>query len=165
MDLQGFRDDYPISVDQWLRKILCTLCQLHLTPNGKQECVIALLKGDVIDWWEILELANEPEKPTSEYFISEFCEKYIGEVHTDDLRDQFLHLKQGNRIVLEYEKEFLRLSKFEPKLNLTEANNYRRFRDSLHSDIQTQLTTNQLRVFVDLTCQAMAVERILNNGS
>ncbi|XP_039056273.1 uncharacterized protein LOC120199158 [Hibiscus syriacus] len=107
-DFHGSRNNNIISADQWIRETLRTLHQLYLTPEGKLEYVTTLLKGDAIDWWEAIEMMMKPEKPTWELFSKDFREKYNREPHTDDLRDMFLHLTQGNRIAKAIERIMLK---------------------------------------------------------
>ena len=49
-------------------------------------------------------------------------------------------LKQRNLSVAEYEKEFSHLSKYPPKLVLTEAFRCKKFEDGLHDSIKRHLT-------------------------
>ena len=51
----------------------------------------------------------------------------------------FLNLKQRNLSVVEYEKEFSRLTKYAPELVLTEAFQCRQFDDGLHDSIKRYL--------------------------
>ena len=76
---------------------------------------------------------------------------------------QFLDLKQRNLSVVEYEKEFSHLSKYAPKLVLTEAFRCRQFEDGLHDSIKRYLapiTSLQILDFYQLVQAAMKVERL-----
>ena len=57
-------------------------------------------------------LAVPKEKVTWEFFQEEFQKKYISERFVEQKRKEFLELKQGNMTVTEYEREFVRLSKY-----------------------------------------------------
>ncbi|XP_039065581.1 uncharacterized protein LOC120211024 [Hibiscus syriacus] len=59
-----------------------------------------------------------------------------------------------------YEKGFILLSKYAPKLISTEAHHCRRFKEDFHLDIYTQLAVDPPYIFVKLTRQKKAVERI-----
>ena len=52
------------------------------------------------------------EKVTWEFFQEEFRKKYVSERFVDQKRKEFLKEKQGNMTITEYEKEFVRLSKY-----------------------------------------------------
>ena len=61
------------------------------------------------------------EQVTWEFFQTEFRKKYISQRFVDKKRKEFLELKQGSMSVTDYERKFVRLSKyarelFRPKL-------------------------------------------------
>ena len=60
-------------------------------------------------------------------------------MYRDSKWKQFLNLKQMSLSVAEYEKEFSHLSKYGPKLVLTEAFQCRQFEDGLHYSIKRYL--------------------------
>ena len=84
-------------------------------------CAVSLLQGVAYDWWKLV-LRNPllPDPVTWDYFMTEFNTKYV----TDDYKElkwkQFLILRQGKLIVAEYEKEFIRFSKYAPEFVLME---------------------------------------------
>ena len=55
-----------------------------------------------------------------DFFVREFQTKYVIDNYKETKWKQFLNMKQGNLIVVEYEKEFSRLNKYAPELVLTE---------------------------------------------
>ena len=61
------------------------------------------------------------EKVTWKLFQEEFRKKYISERFVEQKHKEFLKLKQGNMTVTEYEKEFVRLSKYAREYISTEA--------------------------------------------
>ena len=75
---------------------------------------------------------------------------------------QFLNLKQRSLSMAGYEKEFSHLSKYAPKLVLTEAFWCRQFKDGLNESIKRYLapvTSLQQVNFYQLVQAAMKVER------
>lgn len=52
------------------------------------------------------------ERVTWEFFQGEFRKKYISQRFMDQKRKEFLELKQCNKTVTEYEREFVKLSKY-----------------------------------------------------
>ena len=62
-----------------------------------------------------------PNPMTWEFFVKEFKEKYVTDMYRESKWKQFLNMKQRNLSVVEYEKEFRHLSKYEPETVLTEA--------------------------------------------
>ena len=76
---------------------------------------------------------------TWEFFVQEFRAKYVTGIYRDSKWKRFLNLKQRNLSVAEYEKEFSHLSKYAPKLVLTEPFRCRKFEDGLHDSIKRYL--------------------------
>ena len=72
-------------------------------------------------------------------------------------------MKQGNLTLEEYEKEFSRLSKYAPKLVLTETFRCRQFEDGLKESIKrylTAMTSLQVVNFYQLMQAAMKIEKL-----
>lgn len=77
----------------------------------------------------------------------------------DDLKMHFSQLVQGNRLVYEYERDFLRLSLFAVA---SESLRCRRFREGLNIDIHSYLAADLPEGFSELVRQAKAVEKVLS---
>ena len=80
-----------------------------------------------------------PNPMTWEFFVQEFRARYVTEIYKESKWKQFLNLKQRNLSMVEYEKEFSHLSKYAPKLVLTEAFRCKKFEDGLHDSIKRYL--------------------------
>ncbi|XP_052489793.1 uncharacterized protein LOC128042483 [Gossypium raimondii] len=100
---------------------------------------------------------NVSERPASE----EFRKKYISQRFIDQKRKEFLELKQGKMSVTEYEREFVRLSKYAREFVSTEANMCKRFEDGLNDDIRLSVGVLEIREFVVLVERACKVEDLL----
>ena len=61
-----------------------------------------------------------PESVTWEFFIVEFRKQYVGRIYLSNMRREFHNLKQRWMSVTEYQREFTRLSKYAPKMLVTE---------------------------------------------
>ena len=85
------------------------------------KCAISLLRDSAYNWWKTLTSVVPKEKVTWEFFQEEFWKKYISERFIDQKHKEFLELKQGNMTVTEYEREFVRLSKYAKEYIPTEA--------------------------------------------
>ncbi|KAA3472988.1 Hexaprenyldihydroxybenzoate methyltransferase, mitochondrial-like protein [Gossypium australe] len=81
-----------------------------------------------------------------DFFQTEFRKKY------------FLELKQGHRIVVEYEREFVRLSKYAQECILSEAVMCTRFKEGLNEGIQLLVEILELKEFVVLIDQTHKAE-------
>ena len=126
-------------------------------------CAVSLLQGASYDWWKLV-IRNPllPEPLSWDFFVLEFQTKYVTDDYKETKWKQFLNMKQGNLIVAEYEKEFSRLSKYAPKLVLTETFQCRQFEDGLKKSIKrylTAVTSLQVVNFYQLVQEAMKIEK------
>ncbi|XP_012472377.1 uncharacterized protein LOC105789550 [Gossypium raimondii] len=81
---------------------------------------------------------DDPEKV--EFWLEntireEFRKKYISQWFIDQKRKEFLELKQGRMSVVEYEREFVKLSKYAQECVSTKAIKCKRFEGGLNEDI------------------------------
>ena len=70
-------------------------------------------------------------------------------------RKEFLYLTQGNKIVMEYEREFTQLSRFARSLVATEKDRVERFVNGLKMSLQKDLA------FCELSSHAEALDKAL----
>ena len=113
----------------WLEKLKRALEEVKCPPEQMAKCVVSLLQGATYDWWKLV-LRNPllPDPISWDIFFQEFQTKYVTDDYKETKWKQFLNMKQRNLMVAEYEKEFSRLSKYAPKLVLTETFRCRQFR-------------------------------------
>ncbi|KHG15146.1 Gag-Pol polyprotein [Gossypium arboreum] len=76
------------------------------------KCVVSLLRDSAYQWWNTLASVVPRERINWEFFLEEFSKKYISQRFIDQKIKEFLELKQGRITVTEYEREFVRLSKY-----------------------------------------------------
>ncbi|KAL5764069.1 hypothetical protein ACOSQ2_016663 [Xanthoceras sorbifolium] len=86
-----------------------------------------------------------PEDRTWDFFQKEFRRKYIDRIYLDNLKREFINLKQRQMTVTEYEREFVRLSKYARDMVATEADKCRRFEDGLNDYIRLQVQARRDR--------------------
>ncbi|KAA3484545.1 DNA/RNA polymerases superfamily protein [Gossypium australe] len=94
------------------------------------------------------------------FFLEEFRKKYISHRFTDQERKQFLELNQGRMIVAEYERQFVRLSKYAQECVSTETTLCKRFEDGLNEDIKLLVGILELKEFVVLVEKASKTEEL-----
>ncbi len=70
--------------------------------------------------------------------MAEFKKKYISHVYLEAKRIEFLALRQRQLTVSEYEREFVRLSRYVWEMMPTEADRCCRFEDGLNDNINLQ---------------------------
>ena len=61
-----------------------------------------------------------PKSVTWESFLAEFRKQYVGRIYLSNMRREFHNLKQRQMSVIEYQREFTRLSKYALEMLVTE---------------------------------------------
>ena len=125
----------------WLEKLERALDEVRCPMDQKVRCAVSLLQSVAYDWWKLVwRNSLLPDPVTWDYFVTEFNRKYVTNDYKDSKWKQFLTLRQGKLTVDEYEKEFSRLSKYEPESVLTEKFKCGQFEEGLHESIKRYLT-------------------------
>ncbi|KAA3484726.1 Retrotransposon gag domain-containing 1 [Gossypium australe] len=116
--------------------------------------VVSLLRDFAYQWWNTLVSVVPRERVTWE-------KKYISQRFIDQKRKEFIELKQGKISVSEYEREFVRLSKYTRECVSTEAIMCKRFEDGLNEDIKLFVAILELKEFVVLVDRACKAEELV----
>ncbi|KAA3461340.1 Gag-Pol polyprotein [Gossypium australe] len=149
-EFRASKDDDPERAEFWLENTIRVFDELSCTPEECMKCVVSLLRDFVYQWWNTLVSVVPREKITLEFFQEEFRKKYISSRFIDQKRKEFLELKQGRMTVTEYEREFVRLSKYAQECVSTEAIMCKWFEDGLNEDIRLFVGVLELKEFVVL---------------
>ena len=104
----------------WLEKLERALDEVRCPGDQKVTFAVSFLQGAAYDWWKLV-LRNPllPDPVTWDYFLIEFNTKYVTDAYKELKWKQFFTLRQGKLTVAEYEKEFIRFSKYAPESVLT----------------------------------------------
>ncbi|KAA3480834.1 Gag-Pol polyprotein [Gossypium australe] len=159
-EVEEFRatvDDDPKRAEFWLENTIIVFDELSCTPAECVKGVVSLLRDTMYQWWNTLISMVPRERVTWEFFQAGFRKKYISRRFIDQKRKEFQELKQGRMSVTEYEKEFVRLSKYARKCVSTKAIMCKRFKDGLNEDIRLSVGFLELKEFVvlvDRACKA-----------
>ncbi|KAA3487356.1 maturase K [Gossypium australe] len=144
-------DDDPEKVEFWLENSMQVFDELYCTPEECLKCVVSLLKDSTYHWWKTLTSVVPRERMTWDFFLED--QRFI-----DQKRKEFIELKQDKMYVGEYEREFVRLSKYAQKCVSTEAIMCKRFEDGLNEDIRLLVRILELKKFVVLVDRACKAE-------
>ncbi|KAG8661142.1 hypothetical protein MANES_02G214360v8 [Manihot esculenta] len=136
------------------------LQQLQCTPPDSVACAVALLQEEVYQWWDTTSQTVQSEQQTWKLFLAEFRKKYIGDLYMDEKKREFLYLRQGRMTVSEYEKDFIRLSKYAREMVPTEEAKCKKFEQGLHNDIRVLLAAHSIKEFSTLVNAALNIEKI-----
>ncbi|NAW23515.1 retrotransposon gag domain-containing protein, partial [Salmonella sp. gx-f9] len=100
------------------------------------------------------------EQVTWDFFQTEFRKKYISQRFMDQKRKEFLELKQGSMSVTDYERKFVRLSRYARECISSEAVMCKRFEDGLNDDIKLYVGILEIRELVSLVERACKAEEL-----
>ncbi|XP_040948993.1 uncharacterized protein [Gossypium hirsutum] len=151
----------PSTAENWMESTKRILQQLDCTPRECLICAVSLLQGEAYLWWESVVRHLPESQITWDLFQKEFQKKYIGEMYIEDKKQEFLLLQQGDMSVIDYEREFSRLSRYASEFIPTEADSCKRFLRGLRDEIKVQLVSHRITELVDLIERAKMVEQVL----
>ena len=84
----------------------------------------------------------------------------MGRIYLSNMSQEFHNLKQRQMSVTEYQREFTRLSKYAPKMLVTEEEKCRKFEDGLNDYIWAHVTRFCHDDFSKIVTCALNVERV-----
>ena len=159
MDFLGKKDDEPSMMENWLERTKRMLRKMHCTPEENLECATSLLQDEAYQWWLSMTRTASSEGIKWEFFLTKFRKQYVGRIYLSNMRREFHNLKQRQMSVIEYQREFTRLSKYAPEMLVTEG---RKFEDGLNDYIQAHVTGFFHDDFSKIVTCALNVERVKN---
>ena len=112
IDFLGKKEDEPSTAGNWLERTERMLMQMHCIAEESLECATSLLQEEAYQWWVFMTRTAPPERVTWEFFLDEFKKHYVGHIYLSNMRQEFHNLKQRQMSVIEYQREFTRLSKY-----------------------------------------------------
>lgn len=116
------------------------------------------LRKAAYNWWK--QQQEELEGNNWEYFKEKLTDRFLPPAVKKQLRDSFLHLKQENMTVTEYEREFTRLLKYGAALVPTERAKLEHFKDGLRVNIKSFVTACMSTTLAGTLNCALEVEKV-----
>ena len=117
------------------------------------------LQGKSQVWWYWVKALRNLKAMTWEEFHELFIGKYFSAPAQHAKAQEFLKLKQGTMIVLEYVAKFIELARFTDDYVATDMAKVRKFEDSLKLTIQGKIVGLLLQKMNSMVKTAMAIER------
>ncbi|XP_073139055.1 uncharacterized protein [Henckelia pumila] len=147
----------PLVSEEWIRSLETIFAYMRVTDADRVRCAIYMLKEDAALWWEGAVIGVNLTTLTWENFRTMFFEKYYTAEERGRLIREFMSLRQGDKSVAEYVKQFERGCHFVPLIANDEQERLRHFTDGLRPDIK-------LDVFMaDVANYSAAVKRALRS--
>ena len=131
-------------------------------PDTEKIEVVKIQLTDVARTWWLTEEARLDKSISWKTFTDSFYSRFFPETARREMQNQFMHLKQRDRSVEVYAAEFLRLSRFAPKMVEDEADRADRFQQGLQWDIQVQIASQSLQTYDQVLTAARRVEHVID---
>ena len=160
VDFLGRKEDEPSMAENLLKRTERILVQMHCTRDESLECATALLQDESYQWWVSMTRTAPPESIIWKFFLDEFKKHYVGHIYLANMRREFHNLRQRQMSVTEYQREFTRLSKYAPKILVSEEEKCHRFEDGLNDLIRAHVTGFCHDDFSKIVTYALNVERV-----
>ena len=108
----------PIAVENWLEAIETAFHFMNCPPKYEVHCGTYMLKGEAHFWWKGAQKNITPQGDFITWcqFKDAYLHKYYPITTRVKMQATFLALKQGDRLVEEYDLEFNRLARFSPAM-------------------------------------------------
>ncbi|XP_017613952.1 uncharacterized protein LOC108459099 [Gossypium arboreum] len=150
----------PTIAEYWLEATEHIMTNLDFTPTQKLRGAESLLRDKAYQWWLTVEQGAQPEQVNWDYFKNTLEGKYVGASYVKACRREFMSLVQGDRSVVEYEAEFLRLSKNARALVASNYNKCVRFEEGLRYDLRVMIALKREQVFAVLVDKSNIMEKV-----
>ena len=148
-NLQRFRAHHPpilagggdlMVADHWFMQIENVLEAMEITSDTTRIRLAAFqLEGEARVWWRWVRTSRDLEVMTWARFQELFMGKYFPETARHAKAQEFLELKQGAMIVMDYVVRFTELARFVDDYVATDLAKVRRFENGLKLSIQARI--------------------------
>jgi hypothetical protein len=154
-----------VAAEAWLENMVMCFALRDYTSNMKVRMAVFQLKGSALLWWKtLLPQMNMTVKDVSwELFEKRFRERYLLEEFIECQLNEFNTLRQGGRMVPEYEARFMELLWYALHLN-TEKLKVNRFVFGLNGSIRAKVRILMPQTLHDVIQKALIAEEELISG-
>ncbi|XP_039056659.1 uncharacterized protein LOC120199708 [Hibiscus syriacus] len=121
--------------------------------------VVSLLRESARVRWSNTTMYASPEQVTWQFFQEKFKNKYVGEQFKRAMLIKFLNLKQGDRVVHEFEAEYNKLSRFATEILPNDKARRDWFIEGLRSKLKEMMMALNFSNLQEVINRAKAIER------
>ena len=148
----------PNEAEEWLEELEAVLEALHTEEEDKMIFIEFLLQGEARLWWKMEKEKREGKERLWKEFQKLFLYRYFPINVHERKRKEFLYLTQGNKIIMEYDREFTQLSRFARSLVATEKDRVERFVNGLKMSLQKDLALCEPSSHIEALDKALKAE-------
>ena len=135
--------------DHWFMQVVKVLEAMEIASNTTRIKLAAFpLEGEAQVWWNWAKTSRDLEAMTWAEFHDLFMGKYFSNTAHHAKAQEFLELKQGTTIVLEYVARFTELAHFADDYVATDMAKVRRFENGLKLSIRGRIVRLRLQDIV-----------------
>ncbi|XP_057505361.1 uncharacterized protein LOC130788623 [Actinidia eriantha] len=165
-----FGSNKPLEAEEWLKRMESIFDVMRVTDEEKMILAPFRLKGEARHWWDATKRLlttpplNAPQPSTPKVitwieFVEAFNDHYFPMAYRYEQERAFIHEKQGQISINDFEAQFTALSRFAPDLVRTEEAKCRRFLDGLNTNIRRGVEPFEITNYADLVSKAKIVEK------
>ncbi|KAG6478156.1 uncharacterized protein LOC122019017 [Zingiber officinale] len=156
-DFSGTID--PMVAENWIKSIEVIFRFMALEDADMVRCATYLLKDDALLWWEGASLSVDLNTLSWEGFKEVFYSKYFTEDIRSKLTREFMTLRQGDRSVAEFVREFDRGCHFVPLIANNPKEKLRHFIDGLRPILRRDVRVADPKEFAEAVTRALRAEQ------
>jgi Retrotransposon gag protein/Zinc knuckle len=103
-----------MAAEEWLAGIKAKLVLCRAPEEDRTELAEHQLENDARFWWDGAKrnFQEDVQRIPWNWFEEQFNRRFLGTIHREELRRQFIGLRQSDRSVAEYNNKFLSLSRY-----------------------------------------------------
>ncbi|KAK1680576.1 hypothetical protein QYE76_041424 [Lolium multiflorum] len=149
----------PMDAEDWLMDTERKLRTVGCNDEEKIRYATYLLSGPAASWWENLVAVHPPEKVfTWEEFKKKFRDAHVPESVVELKKREFDELHQNTAPIMQYVRDFNRLSRYAPEEVDTEEKRKKRFMKGMNPYMKMQLRLARTAEFQELIDSAITFE-------
>ncbi|KAG5540173.1 hypothetical protein RHGRI_020413 [Rhododendron griersonianum] len=155
--------DKPSDAEAWLLQMEKIFDVLGCSEAQKVSFAAYKLQGGAEHWWRSAkqQYKDKQNELIWSNFKKDFEEKYIPPAVKDQMRTEFLALRQGNMSVAEYQQKFDELSRYAGVLVEKETDKVWHFQRGLRFDIHGRVSLLDVKTLPKLVTKALTAENDL----
>ncbi|KAK1628506.1 hypothetical protein QYE76_002821 [Lolium multiflorum] len=149
----------PMDAEDWLMDTERKLKTVGCNDEEKIRYTTYLLSGPAASWWENLVAVHPPDKVfTWEEFKKKFREAHVPDSVVELKKREFEELRQNTAPIMQYVRDFNRLSRYAPEDVDTEEKRKKRFMKGMNPYMKMQLRLARTAEFQELIDSAITFE-------
>ncbi|XP_074589050.1 uncharacterized protein LOC141844960 [Curcuma longa] len=148
----------PWLARSWLENVMDTFTYITCTEAEQVELAVFYLRDQAVTWWKTQRTILGDRSSSWSVFREAFEKEYFSEAFCMTQRQEFLNLKQGDRSVAEYHKQFLKLSEFCPEMVAQDRSRMHQFIQGLTASIRLAMSSCTVTTYREALDRALLIE-------